>query len=90
MKMGAWFYTADGAPLEEQLALAAQKGLKSARIYSIGYAEQPAPALRQFNLSLLAGMHINTQELLRDWHSKPRLAELAKYHALGISLESVR
>jgi hypothetical protein len=89
MKIGAWFHTADNVPLEGQLALAAQNGLETARCYSIGYAQKAAPTLRQFALSLLAGMHVDGPALVADWRSQLRLEELEAYHQLGIELEAI-
>jgi hypothetical protein len=89
MKIGAWFHTADNVPLEAQFALAARNGLKAARSYSISYAEKAAPALRHFDLSLLAGMHVDGQALVADWRSQLRLEELETYHQLGVNLEAI-
>jgi len=89
MRIGAWFHTADSVPLEGQLALAAKNGLKAARSYSIGYAEEAAPALRRFDLGLLAGVHVDGPALVADWRSQLRPEELEAYHRLGVGLEAI-
>jgi hypothetical protein len=89
MKIGAWFHAADNVPLEEQFALAARNGLTAARSYSIDYAKKAAPTLRQFDLSLLAGMHVDGPALVADWRSQLRLEELETYHRLGVKLEAI-
>ena len=89
MKIGAWIHTMDDVPLEDQIALASENGLATIRCYQYGYAERVAPALRQTGMSLLAGMHVNAQALVRDWRSQVRLDELARYHELGVPLEAI-
>jgi hypothetical protein len=89
MKIGAWFHTADNVPLDGQLALAAQNGITMARCYSIDYARQAAPALRQRNLSLLAGLRVDGPALVADWRSQLHLDEIRAYHNLGIKLDAI-
>jgi len=89
MKIGAWIHTGGGVPLEGQIALAAENGLSSIRCYHLEYAEQAVPALMQTGLSLLAGMHVDGEALVQDWHSQVQLEELARYHELGIPLEGI-
>jgi hypothetical protein len=40
-------------------------------------------------MSLLAGMHVDASELIRDWRSQVRLDELERYHQLGMPLEAI-
>jgi hypothetical protein len=89
MKVGAWIHTGGGVPLEGQIALAAQNGLKSIRCYHLEYAEQAVPALKQTGMSLLAGMHVDGEALVQDWRSQVRLEELARYHELDVPLEGI-
>jgi exo-beta-1,3-glucanase (GH17 family) len=89
MKIGAWIHGGGGVPLAGQIALAAEQGLASIRCYGLDYAEQVAPVLRQHGLSLLAGMHVESEALVHDWRSQVRLDEIGRYHALGIPLEAV-
>src|SRR5687767_12302797 len=89
MRVGAWFHNHDDLPLEGQLELAAQSGIVAARAYEIAYAERIAPALRQHNLSLLAGIDINSDALLRDWRSQVRFEELMRYIDLGVPLDGL-
>jgi hypothetical protein len=89
LKTGAWIHTHDDLPLAEQIEAAAQYGLTTIRCYHYQYAEAAAPALQKNRMSLLAGMHIDSEELIRDWRSQVRLDELARYHSLGIPLEGV-
>jgi exo-beta-1,3-glucanase (GH17 family) len=89
MIVGAWIHEGDGMTAEQQIPLAAESGLGSIRSYDFSYAQRAAPALQQHNLSLLAGMHINGQELVADWQSQLLLEELEAYHQLGIRLEAI-
>ena len=89
MQVGAWIHGEGGISPQEQIGLAAACGLGSVRSYSIEYAEQIAPALRQHGLSLLAGLHVDSQVLLADWRSQVRLREVARYHELGVPLEAI-
>jgi hypothetical protein len=89
MKVGAWIHTHDDVPLEAQVALAAESGLRSARAYHFAYAQQLAPLLRQHEMSLLAGMHVDAAGLAADWRSQVRLDELARYHELDVPLEAI-
>jgi hypothetical protein len=89
IKIGVWIHNADGTDLGEQIALAAANGMQSVRSYDISYAEAVAPALRQAHMSLLAGIHVDAAALLADYRSQARWEELARYHALGVSLEAL-
>lgn len=89
MKVGAWIHGGGGIALEQQIAQAAQHGLGSIRSYGIEYAEQVAPALRKHGLSLLAGLHVESEALLRDWRSQVHVEQIARYHELGIPLEAI-
>ncbi len=64
-------------------------GLRSIRSYSLDYAQQAAPALKNAGLSLLAGMHVDSEALAANWRSQVHLEELAAYHALGVPLEGI-
>jgi exo-beta-1,3-glucanase (GH17 family) len=75
--------------VEQQIPLAAQSGLHSIRSYDFSYAQRATPALQQHNLSLLAGMHVDGQELVAGWQSQLRLEELEAYHQLGVRLEAI-
>jgi len=89
MKIGAWIHSHDDIPLDEQITLAAEKGLQTVRSYHIGYAEKVVPVLRQTGMSLLAGMHVDAEALVEDWRSQVRLDELARYHELDVPLEAI-
>jgi hypothetical protein len=89
MKFGAWFHGYDDLPLEQQLATAREAGISSARSYSLEYARRLAPGLQQNEMSLLAGIHIDSQALLTDWRSQFRPDLLEAYHSLGIPLEGI-
>ena len=89
MKIGAWIHSGGGISLDRQISLAAGNGLGSVRSYSFDYARGVAPALRQHGMSLLGGIHVDGQELLRDWRSQVRLDELAAYHKLDVPLDAI-
>ncbi len=89
MKYGAWVHTGDGVSLEEQLKLAASCGIHSIRSYSFAYAQAAAPALQRAGMGLLAGMHIDAQALVADWHSQVHLETLESYHELGVPLDGI-
>lgn len=88
MKYGAWIHERE-LPLEEQICAARQSGLHSIRSYSLDYARRAAPALKQYDMSLLAGMHIEAEALAVDWRSQVRLDELAEVHSLSVKLEGI-
>ena len=89
MKIGVWIHSHDDIPLDEQIALAAESGFQTIRSYHIGYAERVARALKETGMSLLGGMHIDAEALVKDWRSQIRLEELAQYHQLGVPLEAI-
>jgi hypothetical protein len=89
LKIGAWVHDYDDTAIDEQIALAAENGLQTIRSYHVEYAEHVAPALLQTGMSLLAGLHIDTGELVHDWRSQVHLDELERYHQLGIPLEAI-
>jgi hypothetical protein len=88
MKFGAWIHESD-LSLEEQIIAARQSGLRSIRSYSLDYSLRAAPILKKHDLSLLAGMHIDSDALAADWRSQVRLAELAEIYNLGVDLEGI-
>ena len=89
MKVGAWIHDQGGLSLEGQIALARQNGLQALRCYHLRYAEQTAAILQRTGMGLLAGMHVDGEALVADWHSQVRLDELARYHELGVPLEAI-
>jgi len=88
MKYGAWIHE-HGLPLEEQVRAAKQSGLSAIRSYSLDYSRRAAPVLVQQGLSLLAGMHVDGENLAADWRSQVRLDELAATTNLGVDLEGI-
>jgi hypothetical protein len=89
MKFGAWFHGNDDLPLMQQISTAKQVGITSARAYSLEYAHQLAPALRENGMSLLGGYSIDSQALLENWHSQFRPDILEDYHKLSLPLEAI-
>lgn len=89
MKMGAWFHSGDNIPLDTQIAAAAKYGFNVVRCYDIDYARRIVPVLKQTGMGLLAGMHVDSDGLLGDWHTQVRLDELEQYHQLGVPLEGI-
>jgi len=89
VQIGAWIHAEEGPSLDQQISLAAENGLRTIRCYEYRYAETVASALKKHSLSLLAGMDIQLDDLVRDWRSQVRLEELAAYQALGVPLEAI-
>jgi hypothetical protein len=89
MKIGAWIHTHEHLELDRSIELAAQHSLSTIRSYSFDYAQKAAPALRKQGMSILGGIHVDSAELVRDWHSQVRIDELDAYHKLGVSLEGI-
>ena len=89
MKIGAWVHGYDDTAINGQISLAAENGLRTIRSYHVEYAENVAPALLQSGMSLLAGMHVDADELIHDWRSQVHLDELERYHQLGVPLEAI-
>ena len=89
MKIGAWIHGGEGPSLEQQIELATENGLQTIRCYHYGYAETVGTTLKKHGLSLLAGMHVDGEALIVDWHSQVRLDELEAYQMLGIPLEAI-
>lgn len=48
-----------------------------------------APGLQQNGMSLLAGIHMDSQALLVDWRTQFRPDLLEAYHSLGVPLEGI-
>jgi len=88
MKFGAWIHEHD-LSLDEQILAARQSGLRSIRSYSLDYSRRAAPALKLYDLSLLAGMHIEGESLVADWRQQVKLEELAEITKLGVELEGI-
>jgi hypothetical protein len=89
MIIGAWIHEGDGISVGQQIPLAAECGLRSIRSYDYGYAHRASQALKQNNMSLLAGMHVDGLGLVADWHSQVHVEELEAYHRLGVKLEAI-
>lgn len=89
MKLGAWIHTGGDITLESQIGVGAKCGLQSIRSYSYSYGEEAAPFLKREGMSLLAGMHIDAEALVSDWHSQVHLDILDKYHQLGVNLMGI-
>ena len=62
---------------------------RSARSYSFEYARKLAPGLQQNGMSLLAGIHVDSEALLADWRTQFRPDLLEAYHSLGVPLEGI-
>ena len=89
MIVGAWIHEGDGISASQQIPLAAESGLRSIRSYGFEYGKRSAQSLCENHMSLLAGMHVDGPELVRDWNSQVHLEELEAYHSLGVQLEAV-
>lgn len=89
MRYGAWVHTGDDLSLEQQLAVASANGITAIRAYSLDYAERAAPVLKRYDMSLLGGLHVDSQALAADWRSQVRLDDLARYHELGVPLDAI-
>jgi hypothetical protein len=89
MKTGAWIHSYDNLDLDRQIEAAAQNGLSTIRSYSYDYAQKAAPALIASGMSLLGGVHVDSEDLVRDWRSQVRIDQLEAYHSLGVTLEGI-
>lgn len=88
MKFGAWIHERD-LSLEEQFDAANLNGLQTIRSYTLDYSQRAAPILKKQGMSLLAGMHIDSEALVANWRSQVRLDELAEIHNLDVKLEGI-
>jgi hypothetical protein len=89
MRFGAWFHPQDDLSLEDQFRTAHACGIRSVRSYSIDYSEQAAGVISELGMNLYAGMHVDAEELIRDWRSQVRLDELERIHRLGVELDAI-
>lgn len=89
LKYGAWIHTGGNVSLEDQVRKAKECGVTSVRSYGIDYSEKLVPALQETGISLMAGMHVDAEALVEDWHSQVRIDVLEKYHQLGIKLDAI-
>jgi hypothetical protein len=88
MKIGAWIHER-GLPLDTQIAAAAACGMELFRTYSVDYGVKSVPALQRAGMSLVAGLHVDADELVRDWRAQVHLAELERTINLGAALEAI-
>ena len=88
MKIGAWVHESD-LSFEEQIITAEACGLSSIRSYSLDYSQRAAPIIKKLGVSLLAGMHIEAEQLADDWYSQVRLEELGEILNLDVDLEGI-
>jgi hypothetical protein len=88
MKFGAWVHEHD-ISLENQIDIAAQCGLKTLRSYSLDYSKRVSTIIKDHDISLLAGMHVDAEALAADWRSQVHIAELTEILELDIPLEGI-
>ena len=88
MKFGAWIHERN-LSLEEQIRTAHQSGLRSIRSYSLDYSRRAVPTVKQYGVSLLAGMHLEGESLVADWRQQVNLEELAEITQLEVDLEGI-
>lgn len=86
---GAWIHDQDGPPLSAQIKMAYEAGIRSVRSYSLSYSKAAAPVLREYGMSLYAGMHVDAEALLRDWRTQVRLNELQDCLQLGVPFTAI-
>jgi hypothetical protein len=88
MKYGAWIHERD-LYLVEQIEQAKESGLHSIRSYSMDYSQRAVPILKQKEMSLLAGMHIDAEALATDWRTQVRIDDLANIHRMDVELSGI-
>lgn len=89
MILGAWLHQADDLPHDQQVKLAAQNGIRSARCYHLDHGKVLSPYLIENGMGLLAGIHVNADQLLKDWRSQVHIDQLSAYHELGVPLDAI-
>ena len=89
MKIGAWIHDYSGEDARAQFSHAAACGVASVRTYGVGHSEKIAPWAASDNLSLMAGIHVESEALVRDWNSQVKLDELDRTLALPCNIEAV-
>lgn len=67
MKIGAWIHAHDELDLDSQIEMAAQNGLTTIRSDGYEYAEKAAPNLLAQGMSLLGGIHVDSDAALSFW-----------------------
>ncbi|MFW6288968.1 MAG: hypothetical protein ACOC2Q_04230 [Spirochaetota bacterium] len=79
MIIGAWIHNTGDTGFAEQFSAAARAGLSSVRGYSIGYSELVAPFVRENDLSIVSGIHVDAELRERgdDWNAKRFTARLS-------------
>jgi hypothetical protein len=69
MKIGAWIHDHAEGNLGDEVAHAARAGIASLRTYQLEYSQQLAPLAEPLDVSLMAGIHVDSGHLIQDWRS---------------------
>ena len=78
MKIGAWIHDYSGQNLEEQVRHAATAGIRSVRSYHFDYSRKIAPLATEQGMTLMAGIPVDSEGLVKEWSSQVRLDDLQK------------
>lgn len=89
MNVGAWIHNTGDAGFAEQFAAAARSGLSSVRGYSIDYSELVAGFVRENDLSIVSGIHVDAEALVDDWRSQVKFDELERTVNLDCRLAAI-
>ena len=89
MKIGAWIHDYSGQNLEEQVRHAATAGIRSVRSYHFDYSRKIAPLAKEQGMTLLAGIPVDSEGLVKEWSSQVRLDDLDSTIALECPLEAI-
>jgi len=90
MIVGAWFHPSGIKRIEESgFADAVKVGVKAARTYNYEHSEKIANILVNLNMSLYAGIGIDSEKLLKDWRSEIKRDQILKTLSLNVPLVAI-
>ncbi|MEM3388242.1 MAG: hypothetical protein QW491_02325 [Thermoproteota archaeon] len=90
MIIGAWFHPSGVRRIENSgFSEAAKMGINAVRTYNYEHSQRIAGIIKKLNMSLYAGIHVNSENLLKDWHSELKQEHILGTHELNIPLTAI-
>ncbi|MBO3808040.1 MAG: hypothetical protein FGF50_00325 [Candidatus Brockarchaeota archaeon] len=90
MIIGAWFHPSGVRRVEDSgFSEAAKTGINAVRTYNYEHSEKIAGIIKKLNMSLYAGIYVDSENLLKDWHNEIKQEHILGTHKLSIPLTAI-
>ncbi|MGB9718682.1 MAG: hypothetical protein ACPL4E_09650 [Thermoproteota archaeon] len=90
MIIGAWFHPSGVRRIENSgFSQAAKTGINAVRTYNYEHSEKIAGIIKKLNMSLYAGIHVDSENLLKGWCSEIKQEHILRTHELDVPLTAI-